>query len=154
MEKVLLDLGACVRDARERLGYEHVVLGGWSGGGSLSLYYQEQAERPSVTATPAGDGPDITAAGLLPADAVCSSWPPTPADTACSPTCLDPAIRDEADPDDRDPALDLYGPDAPQPPYDREWLATLPGRPGRAQPAHHRVGPGAARLAARGGPAA
>jgi hypothetical protein len=42
----------------------------WSGGGALSLYYQEQAERPFVTATPAGDSPDLTAAGLVPADAV------------------------------------------------------------------------------------
>src|ERR1700741_912897 len=32
MENVLLDLGACVRDAKERLGYEKIVLLGWSGG--------------------------------------------------------------------------------------------------------------------------
>src|SRR2546427_465192 len=32
MENVLLDLAACVRDTRERLGYERVVLVGWSGG--------------------------------------------------------------------------------------------------------------------------
>ena len=35
MEKVVLDLGACVRDAKERLGYAKVVLAGWSGGGAL-----------------------------------------------------------------------------------------------------------------------
>src|SRR3546814_20620872 len=35
---------------------------------------------------------------------------------------IDPAIVDESDPDRRDPELDLYGPDAPTPPYDREWL--------------------------------
>ena len=29
MEKVVLDLGAWVRHAREKLGYEKVVLGGW-----------------------------------------------------------------------------------------------------------------------------
>jgi hypothetical protein len=38
MEKVALDLGACIRHAREKFGYERVVLGGWSGGGSLSLF--------------------------------------------------------------------------------------------------------------------
>ena len=36
MEKVLLDLGAYVRHAREALGYQHVVIVGWSGGGSLT----------------------------------------------------------------------------------------------------------------------
>ena len=52
MEKVLLDLAACIRDAKERLGYEHVVLAGWSGGGALSLFYQEQAERPTSRRRP------------------------------------------------------------------------------------------------------
>ena len=36
MEKVVEDLGECIRDAKERLGYTKVVLAGWSGGGSLS----------------------------------------------------------------------------------------------------------------------
>ena len=36
MEKVTIDLGSAVRHAREVLGYKHVVLLGWSGGGSLS----------------------------------------------------------------------------------------------------------------------
>ena len=33
MEKCLLDLGAAIRDAKRRFGYERIVLGGWSGGG-------------------------------------------------------------------------------------------------------------------------
>ena len=33
MEKCLLDLGAGIRDAKERFGYDTIVLGGWSGGG-------------------------------------------------------------------------------------------------------------------------
>jgi hypothetical protein len=44
MEKCLLDLGAGIKDAKKRFGYTKVILGGWSGGGSLSLYYQEQAD--------------------------------------------------------------------------------------------------------------
>jgi len=52
MEKVVIDLGQAIADAKRRFGYERVVLAGWSGGGSLSLYYQQQAEQPSVTATP------------------------------------------------------------------------------------------------------
>jgi triacylglycerol esterase/lipase EstA (alpha/beta hydrolase family) len=58
MEKVAIDLGACVRELKTRYGYEKVVLGGWSGGGSLSLFYQSQAESPTVTCTPAGEPPN------------------------------------------------------------------------------------------------
>src|SRR3546814_14366 len=121
MENVVLDLGAAVRHAKERLGYEKVVLAGWSGGGSLSLYYQEQAEAPTVTATPAGEPPDLTAAGLVPADAV-MLLAAHPSRHGVLTESIDPAIVDESDPDRRDPELDLYGPDAPTPPYDREWL--------------------------------
>src|SRR3546814_10963422 len=70
MEKVAIDLGECIRDAKNRLGYERVVLGGWSGGGSLSAFYQAEAESPSVTSTPAGEPPDLTQAKLIPADAL------------------------------------------------------------------------------------
>jgi RNA polymerase sigma-70 factor (ECF subfamily) len=69
MEKVAVDLGAYVRHAREVLGYRRVVLVGWSGGGSLSLFYQSEALAPSVTETPAGDPVDLASAGLQPADA-------------------------------------------------------------------------------------
>ena len=55
LEKCVLDLGACIADLKQRFGYEKVVLGGWSGGGSLSLFYQDQAEHPTITQTPAGD---------------------------------------------------------------------------------------------------
>ncbi|GIS02383.1 MAG: hypothetical protein CM15mP103_09340 [Gammaproteobacteria bacterium] len=46
MEKVALDMAACVRDAKERLGYSKVVLAGWSGGAALSLFYQSQRNLP------------------------------------------------------------------------------------------------------------
>jgi pimeloyl-ACP methyl ester carboxylesterase len=38
---------------------------------------------------------------------------------------LDPSIADEANPHKRDIALDIYHPDGPKPPYDREWLKTF-----------------------------
>lgn len=41
---MVLDLGACIRHLKERLGYKIVLLAGWSGGGSLSCFYQAQAE--------------------------------------------------------------------------------------------------------------
>lgn len=122
MEKVAADLGACVRDAKERLGYEKVVLAGWSGGGSLSLFYQAEAEDPTITETPAGDPYDLVARQLIPADGIMllaahlsraltlTEW-------------LDPAIIDETDPEKRDPEFDIYSPDCPhQPPYSDDFV--------------------------------
>ncbi len=122
MEKVVQDLGACVAHARGEFGYRNVVLAGWSGGGSLSVFYQQQAEKPTVTATPAGDGPDLTKLGLQPADGLMllaahvsrhgtlTEW-------------MDASILDEQDPSKRDPELDLYDPGNPnQPPYTEEFL--------------------------------
>ena len=122
MEKVICDLGACVRDAKERLGYKKIILGGWSGGGSMSLFYQAEAEDPSVTATPAGDPPNLTEKNLIPADGIMlvaahlarhrtfTEW-------------LDPSVIDENDPENRDAELDIYNPDNPnQPPYSQEFL--------------------------------
>ncbi|EKF74577.1 alpha/beta hydrolase fold protein [Alcanivorax hongdengensis A-11-3] len=123
MEKVVADLGACVRYAKEKLGFERVVLGGWSGGGSLSLMYQAEAEDPQITETPAGDPYDLVSQKLIPADGIMllaahvsraitmTEW-------------LDPSVRDENNPDDRDPALDIYHPDCPnQPPYSDAFVA-------------------------------
>lgn len=117
LEKCLLDLGACVADLKRRFGYEKVVLGGWSGGGSLSLFYQDQAEHPTITATPAGDPVDVAGAKLQPADGVML----LAAHISRSVTMtewLDPSIVDEDAPFARDVALDIYDPACPdQPPY-------------------------------------
>lgn len=107
MENVLLDLGAYIRAAREDWGYERVVLCGWSGGGSLAMLYQSQAENPTITETPAGDPADIAGAGLIPADAVLSLAAHSSRAVLLG-EWLDPSPRDEAAPDDRDPELDLY----------------------------------------------
>lgn len=122
MEKVALDLGACIRDAKERLGYEKVVLAGWSGGGSLSLFYQSQAEHPTITHTPAGDPVNLVDANLIPADGMMllaahisragtlTEW-------------MDAAILDESDPTQRDPELDIYDSHNPnQPPYSAAFV--------------------------------
>lgn len=123
MEKVACDLGAAVRDAKERLGYKKVVLGGWSGGGSMSLFYQAEAEDPTVTSTPAGDPPDLTSKDFVPADGIMlvaahharhitfTEW-------------IDPSVTDESDPENRDVELDLYSKDNPnQPPYSADYVA-------------------------------
>jgi pimeloyl-ACP methyl ester carboxylesterase len=120
MEKVVLDLGAYIRHAKEKWGYEKVLLCGWSGGGSLALFYQAQAQKPFVRQTPAGDPVDLS--NLIPADAlifqaahlsrarIFSEW-------------IDPSVLDEADPDRRDLELDIYNPKCPnQPPYTVEFV--------------------------------
>jgi pimeloyl-ACP methyl ester carboxylesterase len=122
MEKVVLDLAAAVRHAREQLGYRRIVLGGWSGGGALALFYQQQALVPSVRATPAGDPPDLTAAELIPAEAVLLlAAHPSRHRVLCD--CIDPAVLDEREPERRDAELDLYAALAAQrPPYTAEFL--------------------------------
>ncbi|CAN7507381.1 alpha/beta fold hydrolase [Phenylobacterium sp. LjRoot164] len=122
MEKCVLDLGACIADLKTRFGYEKVVLGGWSGGGSLSLFYQDQAETPTITHTPAGDEVDIAGAGLQAADGVLL----LAAHISRSVTMtewLDPSILDEARPFERDPSLNLYDPAFPETaPYSADFV--------------------------------
>ena len=123
MEKCVADLGAAIKDAKTRFGYEEIILGGWSGGGSLSLFYQDQAERPTVTHTPAGDAYDLTAMELPKAEGIMllaahisravtlTEW-------------MDPSISDENRPFERDPALNIYDPACPaQAPYDPAFVA-------------------------------
>ena len=120
MEKVTLDLGSCMRHARETLGYKNIVLLGWSGGGSLSAFYQAQAENPTVTSSPCGCGPDLTREKLLPADAVIMMAAHVSRHATLT-EWIDPSILDETTPDLRDPALDLYGV-ALSPPFSDEFL--------------------------------
>ena len=110
MEKVLLDLGAYIRRAKEHWGYEKILLCGWSGGGSLALFYQSQAEKPTlVQGLIAADGMIFQAAHLSRAQ-ILSEW-------------LDPSVIDEADPDQRDLELDIYNPKCPnQPPYSADFI--------------------------------
>jgi pimeloyl-ACP methyl ester carboxylesterase len=121
MEKVVVDLGAYLRHAKEKWGYEKILLCGWSGGGSLALFYQAQAEKPTITQTPAGDAVNLR--NLVPADAMIfqaahlsrarmlAEW-------------IDPSVSDENDPDRRELELDIYNPGCPnQPPYSKEFIA-------------------------------
>ena len=108
MENCLLDMGTMV-DHLYASGYARVVLVGNSGGASIVPYYQAQAVAPTVTSPPGG-GPDLTAAGLRPADAIVL-LNAHPSRARLSTEWLDPAITDEQRPFDREPSLDMFHPD-------------------------------------------
>jgi pimeloyl-ACP methyl ester carboxylesterase len=123
MEKVAIDMGAWIKFARQEERYETVVLIGWSGGGSLSLFYQAQAEQPTITSTPAGDPIDLKGARLEPADGVILiAAHLSRAETLTE--WMDPSVRSEIDIDNRDTELDIYDPACPhRPPYSSEFVA-------------------------------
>ncbi len=126
MEKVAADLGQTIVDARDRLGYSKIILAGWSGGGSLSMWYQSLAVAgEGITDTAAGDPYVVPAERLPEVDAVMmlaahisrhgtlTEW-------------MDPSITDESEPFVRDPFLNLYDPaNENQPPYSEEYLQTF-----------------------------
>lgn len=122
MEKVVIDLGEYIRYAKEKLNYKKIVLMGWSGGGSLTLFYQAQALNPTITKTPAGDPIAMHNAKLIPADLVVfiaahigrarilSEW-------------IDPSVQNELNPEEREIELDLYDPNNPnQAPYSESYI--------------------------------
>jgi pimeloyl-ACP methyl ester carboxylesterase len=123
MENVLLDLAACVRDARERLGYRQVVLAGWSGGGSPMMGYQAEAEKPAITVTAAGEPTLLAETSLVPADGVILLAAPRSRHRLLT-DFLDASITNELDPGSgRDAEFDLYDPANPnQPPYSADYL--------------------------------
>lgn len=129
MENVLLDLAACVRDARERLGYRNVVLAGWSGGGSPMMGYQAEAEKPTITLTAAGEPTPLSETALPPADAVMLLAAPRSRHRLLT-DFLDASITNELEPErGRDVDFDLYRPDnANQPPYSAEFLSAYRAR--------------------------
>jgi pimeloyl-ACP methyl ester carboxylesterase len=127
MERAVLDFGAVIKDARERLGYSRVYLGGWSGGGAQSLFYQAEAQDPQVTHTPAGDPYDLVAAKLVPADGVLLLAAHLSRNLTLT-EWMDPSIEDEARPFARNPAWNIYDPAGPKPPFSADFLAEFRAR--------------------------
>jgi pimeloyl-ACP methyl ester carboxylesterase len=129
MENVLLDLGACVRDARERLGYEKVVVAGWSGGGAPMVGYAAEAEKPRITRTAAGEPTPLADTTLPGVDGVLFLAAHVSRHRLLT-DFLDASVTDELEPDrGRDPEFDLYDPANPnQPPYSPEFLAAYRAR--------------------------
>ena len=117
-ENVLLDIDAGVRHLRG-LGFSRVVLLGFSLGGSAMALYQGQAERPGAAPNLRGSALGAQLA-LAPADALVLAAAPVGPGHVMS-IFLDPSVRDEADPANRDPSLDMFDP-RHGPPYAEDWL--------------------------------
>ena len=118
-ENCVLDVGSAITTLRSR-GFEKVILVGNSGGGGLAALYQSQAENPTITSAPFGGGPDLTQADLPPADGLIALMA-HPGRAQVYTEWLDPAIVDEAWPDERDPSLDMFDP-ANGPDYSPEFV--------------------------------
>lgn len=121
LENCLLDIDAAIRWMRERHGWRKVILAGFSGGGPLVSLYQRQAESPTITATPAGDPPDLTQTRLAPADALLLIAA-SPSRSQLYQEFIDPSVIDESDPERIDEEFNLYAPGRTAP-FDRDWLA-------------------------------
>lgn len=123
MENVLLDLAAVIRDAKERQGYEKIVLFGWSGGGSVMAGYQAEAEQRRITQTAAGEYSALADTELLAADAMMLVASHRSRHHLLTGQ-LDASVIDELNPDERDPRMNLYDPsNAQQPPYSADFIA-------------------------------
>jgi hypothetical protein len=111
-EALLLDVAAGIRFLRGR-GFQHIVLVGNSGGGSLYSFYQAQAATAPpgrLTHTPAGDPFDLNAYELPPADGFVHLAAHL-GEGKILMQMIDPSVTDENDPLSCDPSLDPFNPE-------------------------------------------
>ena len=130
-EMLLLDIAAGLRYLREERGFEHIVLIGNSGGGSLYSFYVAQAVTAPpgrLTTTPAGDPYDLNRFQLPGADGMVFLAAHL-GEGKFLEGAIDPSVTDEDDPLSCDPSLDMYHPangfcEPPQPSsYSAEFIA-------------------------------
>jgi pimeloyl-ACP methyl ester carboxylesterase len=110
-EKVPLDIKPAVEYLRRLPGLQTVVLLGHSGGGQLMPFYQNVAENGPAACRGQGRFVECSdeLAGLPAADALVllDAHHGYSANTL---TSMDPAVRDEANPNATDPSLDVFNP--------------------------------------------
>jgi len=111
-ENLLLDVAAGITHLRA-IGFEHIILVGNSGGGSLYAFYQAQASTSPpgrLTETPAGDSLDLNSYDLPQADGFIHLAAHL-GEGKILMSMIDPSVTDEADPLSCDPSLDPFNPD-------------------------------------------
>lgn len=109
-EQLIFDVNAGVQFLREVKGAETVVLFGNSGGGSLSAFFQAQAQLPQserLQTTPAGAPTHLDKLELFPADAFIAVSAHKGQGAVLN-DCIDPSVVDESDPLVFDSELDMY----------------------------------------------
>ncbi|BAN00841.1 alpha/beta hydrolase [Ilumatobacter coccineus] len=122
MERCAQDLGTAIRFLTER-GYEHIVLLGFSGGGSLATFYQAQAENLTATHMPDGRPSGLLPEHLPPADKIVLFGQHLGRSQTLQ-NVLDASVLDEHDLDKVDLSLDVFDP-AHGPPFSDEFLARI-----------------------------
>ncbi|HEV8461066.1 MAG TPA: hypothetical protein VGQ38_10180 [Gaiellaceae bacterium] len=109
-EQLLIDIAVAHRELMQR-GFERLILVGNSGGASLYALYAQQAALAAedrLAAAPSGLAVDLTLP-MPQADGVILLAPhPGQGDLLLH--CIDPAVRDEAEPAGVDETLDLFSP--------------------------------------------
>jgi pimeloyl-ACP methyl ester carboxylesterase len=108
-EQLILDVNAGVKFLRDR-GAKKVILFGNSGGGSLSAFFQAQAQLPQgkrIAETPAGDKTKLNDVEMFPADALVLVSAHKGQGLILN-ECADPAVIDENDPLKNNAELDMY----------------------------------------------
>jgi hypothetical protein len=111
-ERVLLDVAAGVRRLRER-GFEHVLLVGNSGGGSLYTFYVSQAHTSAgsrLTDTASGDPLDLNRFVMPRVDGM-AYLAAHPGEGLFLLLAIDPSVTEDDDPVACDRSLDMYNPD-------------------------------------------
>jgi pimeloyl-ACP methyl ester carboxylesterase len=111
-EHLLLDVAAAMRHLRTERGYEHIVLLGTSGGGSLYGFYQAQAgaaPADRLRDLPSGDPIDLASEDMPQADGIILTAAHTGQGKLLG-RIIDPSVVDESDPLAVDPGLDMFDP--------------------------------------------
>ena len=133
-------LGEAICDAKERLGYSNIVLAGWSGGGSLAMWYQALAEAGDGISTTAAGDPYPVAAERMPAANGIMMLAAHVSRHRIFTEWIDPSILDESTPDIRDPELNLYDPANPNQPLLDRVFSDFCSSTGGEESTHHRLG--------------
>ena len=108
-EQLILDVNAGVKFLRDQ-GAKKIILFGNSGGGSLSAFFQAQAQLPAdkrLETTPAGDLTKLKDIEMFPADALVLVSAHKGQGLILN-ECIDPAVTDEDNPMLTDTSLDMY----------------------------------------------
>jgi len=121
LERAIQDLGAGVKWLRQQ-GYDRILLIGNSGGGALVSFYQAQAEKLTISNTPAGDPIDLEPDDLPPAQGIVLSAAHLGRSRLME-TWIDPSLIDEGDPLSSDPGLDIFNP-RNGPPFSEQFMTT------------------------------